>query len=377
MSNEHTLDPARFISSRCNAVDASGIRKVFDLAGKMKDPINFSIGQPDYDVDEPVKQAAIAAIRAGHNGYTVTQGIAPLREGLTARLTAELGFEPAVLVVSGVAGGLFLSLMTCVNPGDEVIFLDPYFVMYRHLVNLVGGTPVAVDSYPDFAVPIDRVEAAITDRTKAIILNSPGNPTGVVFDADALGAVADLARRHDLVVISDEIYCDLSFDGVSPSPAPLAPERTILLRGFSKGHGMTGWRLGYAAGPQVLIEGMTKLQQFTYVCAPSIVQHAGVAALDVAVTGHVEDYTRQRDLVCAELEGRFDFVRPSGGFYVFPQAPAAYATASDFVEQAIERNVLIIPGQVFSARDTHFRISYATDDDSIRRGCAILRDLAS
>ena len=157
---------------------------------------------------------------------------------------------------------------------------------------------------------------------------------------------------------------------------PLAPERTLLLRGFSKGHAMTGWRLGYAVGPDRLIDEMTKLQQYTFVCAPSIVQHAGLAAMDHAITEHVDAYRRKRDLVCAELADAFTFTRPSGGFYVFPKAPATYPNAGAFVEEAIRRNVLIIPGSVFSEQDTHFRISYATDDDAIRRGCAILRELA-
>ncbi len=377
MSKPSPFDASAFVSDRAHSIDASGIRKMFDLSANVKDPINFSIGQPDYDVDEPVKAAAIDAIRRGANGYTVTQGIAPLRERIAAELAAEIGFDGKVLIVSGVSGGLTLALLTCVNPGDEVIFLDPYFVSYRHLVKLVGAQPVMVSSYPDFGFPTERVEAAITERTKILMINSPSNPTGVVLGEDALRSAAEIARRHNLLLISDEIYTQLSFDGPCPSLVPLAPERTLLLRGFAKGYGMTGWRLGYAAGPARIIEEMTKLQQYTFVCAPSMVQHAGLAAMDYDITEHVETYRRRRDLVCDELAGTFKFTRPSGGFYVFPETPPAHETATAFVEQAIGRNVLIIPGNVFSEQDTHFRISYATDQDAIRRGCAILRELAS
>jgi aspartate aminotransferase/aminotransferase len=376
MSTPPAPDITAFLADRAAAVDASGIRKVFDLAANVKDPINFSIGQPDYDVPEPVKRAAIDAITRGDNGYTVTQGIAPLRERITAELHTELGVDAKVLITAGVSGGLLLTLLACVNPGDEVIFLDPYFVSYRHLVNLVGGKPVMVSNYPDFGFPAEKVAAAITDRTKLLLVNSPSNPTGAVLSEADLKSAADLARKHNLLLVTDEIYGELSFDGPCPGLVPLAPERTLLLRGFSKSHGMTGWRLGYAAGPDRLIDEMTKLQQYTFVCAPSIVQHAGLAAMDHAITEHVNTYRRKRDLICDELAGTFRFTRPSGGFYVFPETPDTFPHATVFVEEAIRRNVLIIPGKVFSEQDTHFRISYATDDESIRRGCALLRELA-
>src|SRR5438067_13663205 len=168
-------------SARAHAVDASGIRKVFDLAAKMKDPINLSIGLPDFDVPEVAKTAAIDAIRAGHNRYTQTQGIEPLRTRLRADLTKEIGRDVGeVLITSGVSGGLFLSILATIDPGDEAIFLDPYFVMYKHLLTLAGGKAVMVDSYPDFRFHSERVERAITGRTKLLILNSPSNPTGVV-----------------------------------------------------------------------------------------------------------------------------------------------------------------------------------------------------
>jgi len=371
------MDAERFIADRSRRVDASGIRKVFDLAATLTDPIDLSIGQPDYDVPEPVKQAAIEAIAAGHNSYTVTQGLAPLREKIAARLREAFDWEPALLVTSGVSGALLLSLLVCVEPGDEVIFADPYFVMYKHLVNLVGGRPVMVDTYPDFRLHPERIRAALSPRSKILMLNSPSNPTGVVLDEHELRQAAEIAEQSNLLIISDEIYAELSYDGPCPSVVPYAPNRTLLLRGFSKGHAMTGWRLGYAAGPKPIIDEMTKLQQYTFVCAPSVAQHAGIVAMDTPVDTRVAEYARKRDLVYENLKDAFEVIRPSGGFYIFPKAPERFANASAFVEEAIRNNVLIIPGNVFSERDTHFRISYAADDETLQRGCRILRSLAA
>jgi aspartate aminotransferase/aminotransferase len=370
------MDEAKFISDRAKAVDASGIRKVFDLGASLTDPINLSIGQPDYDVPEAAKAAAIAAIRDGINGYTVTQGIPELRERIHAELKAAYGWEPSVFVTSGVSGGLLLSMMACLNPGDEVLFLDPYFVMYKHLSRLVGVRPVMVDSYPDFRFYGDRVRAAVTDRTKMLILNSPANPTGVLLGAEELAEAAAIATEHDLLILSDEIYEPLVYDGACPSIVSHAKDRTVLLRGFSKGYAMTGWRMGYAAGPAMIINEMIKLQQYTFVCAPSMVQRGGLAAMDVDISDHVDDYREKRDITLEALKDDFEVVRPSGGFYFFVKAPERYASATAFVEEAIRNNVLIIPGNVFSERDTHFRISYATSNDKIREGCAILCKLA-
>jgi aspartate aminotransferase/aminotransferase len=376
-------DLTQFISTRANAVDASGIRKVFDLAAKLKDPINLSIGLPDFDVPDAIKQAAIESIKAGHNRYTQTQGIAPLRERLRKDLSAEVSRDVGeVLITSGVSGGLMLAMMAIVNPGDEVIFLDPYFVMYKHLLTMTGGIPVAVNSYPDFRFHPDRVEKAITPRTKMLMLNSPSNPTGVVMSQAEVQAAVDLAKKYDLLILSDEIYEPFLYaagEGVGhgklPSPAKLY-DRTIILRGFSKSHAMTGWRLGYAAGPAEIIAEMTKLQQYTFVCAPSPLQYAAAVALDVDMSAAVEKYRRKRDLVFNGLAKKFELVKPEGAFYIFPKAPG-HKTATEFVNAAIEKNVLIILGSVFSQQDTHFRISYATTDEKLQQGVEILNSLAS
>ena len=372
----HELAPESFLAARSRAVDASGIRKVFDLAAGLRDPINLSIGQPDYNPPESVCEAAIEAIRRGNNGYTVTQGIAPLRERLVAEIKAESGAELPVLVTSGVSGGIQLALMALLDPGDEVVIGDPYFVIYRHAVRLIGGNPVLVDTYPDFRFHVDRFEAAITPKTKLLVVASPSNPTGLMFSDAEMKAAAELAEKHNLILLVDEIYNKLTYDGPCPPALRYAPHRTLLLRGFGKSYGMTGWRLGYAAGPKFLIEEMTKLQQYTFVCAPSMVQHAGLAALDADVSGHVADYRRKRDIVWEQLRDCYELNKPGGGFYFFPKVPQGYDNDMAFVEAALKKNLLVIPGSVFSARDTHFRLSYATSDDKLAQGCEILRALA-
>jgi len=374
-----------FIAQRALDIDASGIRKVFDLAAKLKDPINLSIGQPDFDVPEVLKEGAIEAIRQGKNRYTPTQGIAELITPLKAKVTRDMGgggwSDPGVLILSGTSAGLMLAFFATLNPGDEVLFLDPYFVMYKHLPKLCGAVGVAVDSYPDFRLHADRLEAAITPRTKMLVICSPNNPTGIALTPGELQAAAALAKKHNLLVISDEIYDAFCYQQ-HYSVAPLLPEQCILLKGYSKTYGMTGWRLGYAAAgggaAKAVLEQMTKLQQYTFVCAPSMVQYGAAAVVqDHApdMTPYVKAYQKKRDMVVEMLGQDFELAMPGGAFYAFPKVPGK-ATATEFVAKAIERNVLIIPGNVFSSRDTHFRLSYATTDEKLRQGLTILRELA-
>ena len=376
------FDTAGLIAQRAMEIDSSGIRKVFDLAAKMKDPINLSIGQPDFDVPEAIKEKAIEAIRKGMNRYTPTQGIAELLTPLKAKTAAETGWQdPAVLTLSGTSGGLVLIMMAVLNPGDEVLFLDPFFVMYKHLPKLCGAVPVAVDSYPDFRLHANRLEAAITKRTKMLVLCSPNNPTGITFSAEELKAASEIAKKHNLLVVSDEIYDAFCYQK-HESIAPLLPEQCLLLKGYSKTYGMTGWRLGYAAAAgaaRLVIEQMAKLQQYTFVCAPSMVQHAALETLHhVDMSPYVAAYKKKRDMVVEMLGGVFEINTPGGAFYAFPKVPGAgKMTATQFVEKAIARNVLIIPGNVFSSRDTHFRLSYATTDAKLEQGLGILRELGS
>ncbi len=362
------------IARRMEHIDASGIRKVFDKAAQLEDPINLSIGQPDFSVPEPVKEAAIDAIRNDFNRYTVTQGIPELHDAIRAHLKRVKSCEPeALLVTSGVSGGLLLAFLVLVDPGDEVAFPDPYFVMYKHLVRLAGGVPRYIDTYPDFRLRRDAINAALSPKTKLIVINSPANPTGAVYSSEELELVAEIAAERGLLVISDEIYDLFSYDGPCPSMAPLY-DKTLLLGGFSKSHAMTGWRLGYAAGPAEVVSQMTKLQQFSFVCAPSFAQKAGVEALGVSTQAGVDEYGTKLDAVCDGLKDFFEFTRPGGAFYVFPKAP--WGTGTEFCEAAIENNLLIIPGNVFSERDTHFRIAYAASMETIERGLEVLNRLA-
>lgn len=362
-----------WLADRVEYFDSSGIRRVFDLAGSMKNPVNLSIGQPHFDVPEPIKQAAIEAIQTGRNGYSPTQGIAPLREALASRIAERYqGQDRRVFVTSGTSGGLVLTMMALVNPGDEVIVFDPYFVMYPSLIGLVAGKTVLVDTYPDFQIDVEKVRAAITDRTKAILFNSPANPTGVVAAEKQVKALAELAAERDIALVSDEIYSAFSY-GPTPSPAQYNP-RTIVIDGFSKTYGATGWRVGWIHGPADVIDAMLKIQQYSFVCAPQPFQWASLAALEVDMTAHVKDYARKRDLLVSGLADKFELVSPGGAFYAYPRAP--WGTGSQFVEAALAEELLIIPGKVFSQRDTHFRISYAAADEQILRGVEILRKLA-
>ncbi len=364
---------ARWIADRMRHIESSGIRKVFELARSLPDPINLSIGQPDFDVPDPIKAAAHAAIDSGDNGYTVTQGIPALRERLQAEVTARYHHpERELFVTSGTSGGLVLALCCTVNPGDEVIIFDPYFVMYPHLVHLAGGRPVLVDTYPDFQIDPDRVRAALTPRTRAIIVNSPANPTGVVYERERLRDLAKLTAERGVLLMSDEIYRAFCYDAPFCSPAEFNPD-VLVFDGFSKTYGMTGWRLGFAHGPRAVIQEMIKLQQFTFVCAPSMVQHAGVAALDYDTHAIVAEYRRKRDRVWTALKDRYELAKPGGAFYLFPRVPQG--TGMDFVTEAIRNNLLIIPGQAFSQRDSHFRLSYAADDRTLERGLEVLNRL--
>lgn len=362
-----------FIADRMNHIDASGIRKVFALAATMTDPVNLSIGQPDYDVDELVKQEAIRAIENGANAYTQTWGLDALRDACNDYYRNKFGVGlENVMVTSGVSGGLFLALMSTVNPGDEVLFADPYFVMYKHLVNVLGGKAVPIDTYPDFKLTAERIESAITEKSKLLIVNSPSNPTGVSLNAEELDAIAAVAKKHNLLVLSDEIYEGLHYDGPADTMVGRY-DNLVLLNGFSKLAAMTGHRVGFAAGPEEVIQQMNTLQQYTFVCAPSTSQHAAITALKIDHTAKVDVYREKRDLVYTLLSENFTVQKPNGAFYIFAEAPGGDGDA--FVAKAIENNVLIIPGSVFSDQKTHFRISFAAPNEKIRKGVEIISGL--
>ncbi len=361
------------LAERVAHTEASGIRRIFDLASGLKNPIDLSIGKPDFDVPEPLKRKACEAIEGGHNAYTPTQGGRALREKLLAGRFK--GFaEQQLLVTSAVSGGLLLAYMALLNPGDEIIVPDPSFVMYKQLAHMLGAKPVMLDTYPDWSIDPAKLEALVTPRTKALVLGSPANPTGMVYGAADLAAVAAVAKKHDIMVLADEIYEFFSYDGSARAMREFAPDHTLTLGGFSKSHAMTGWRVGWAAGPAELVQAMTKFQQFSFVCAPAPFQMAAVAALDFDMAEWIRGYARKRDL-CADgmRDAGYDLVRPGGAFYIFAKAP--WGTGTEFVEECIRNSLLVIPGGCFSDRDTHFRVAFSAKDETIEQGVEILRRL--
>lgn len=369
-----------WIADRALAFDSSGIRKVFELAAKMADPINLSIGQPDFDVPAGAREAAAAAMQSRRNAYTLTQGIAPLRERLQQQVAAELGNgDRQLFITSGTSGGLVLAMMTLVNPGEEVLIFDPFFVMYEPLVKLVGGIPILIDTAPDFRIDLARVRAAITPRTKLILFNSPGNPTGVTASEAEVRGLAELAAEKNIALVSDEIYRLFCYDTPFVSPAKFHPD-TIVIDGFSKSYGMTGWRVGWVHGPSAVVEQLIKMQQFTFVCAPQPFQWGALAALDIDMSPHIAAYRGKRDQIYDGLKDHYRVVKPGGAFYIFPEVPrgpnAPWKNADEFVQQAIARELLVIPGNIFSRHSTHFRISYAAEERTIERGIGVLRELA-
>jgi aspartate aminotransferase/aminotransferase len=324
---------------------------------------------------ERARTAAKAAIDAGRNGYTPTQGIPQLREQLEQRARAETGQpDRRLMVTSGTSGGLVLALMALLDPGDEAILFEPAFVMYRPLIEFLGGRPVAIDTAPSFQIDLDRVAAAITPRTRVILLNTPANPTGVVATSEIVRDLAALAERHGITIISDELYRTLCYDAPFASPA-LHSERVVVLDGFSKSHAMTGWRVGWLHGPADVVDTCAMIQQYTFVCAPQVGQWAAVEALETPMDAEQAECRRKRDKLVAGLRDHYDFQVPGGAFYLYPRAPGGSGQA--FAERAVaEEKLIVVPGNVFGAADTHFRIAYTTDDRTLDRGIAALVRLA-
>jgi aspartate/methionine/tyrosine aminotransferase len=380
-----TLEFDNFISDRARQVDVSGIRRVFELGAKLKNPINLSIGQPDFEVPQAIKHATIRAIENNRNGYTLTQGVPELLDAISSHLAGDVGWNTPsddlnVVVTTGTSGALWLAFMAVLNPGDECIVGDPYFVLYPALGQVTGASVVCCDTYPDFRLTAERVEPLITPRTKMLLVNSPGNPSGAVLSTSDWKDLVDLCERRGVLLVSDEIYDVFTYsqareDGRCPSPARIT-DQMLLVRGFGKTYGCTGWRMGYVAGPRPIIQQIQKLQQYTFVCAPSMAQVGLAGAFAVDMSEHVNAYERKRDMVVNAFAGLTTIEPPGGAFYAFVEVPAKLGvTASQFVERAIEHNVLAIPGKVFSRRDSHFRLSYAVSDKTLAAGLEVLTGL--
>jgi aspartate aminotransferase/aminotransferase len=336
----------------------------------MKDPINLSIGEPDFDIPEPLKEEGIDWIRRGFNKYTPTQGIPELREKIASHLKKKgVQFEE-VMVTAGVTGGLLLASLALINPGDEVLIPDPYFVMYEYQVLLMGGVPVFVDTYPDFRLREEEIVKKLSKRTKFIIINSPNNPTGTIYPKDDLLMIVRIAQEKDLLILSDDIYDNFVFE------APTCPcigelyEKTLTFGGFSKGWAMTGWRLGYVAGPKDILQQMITLQQYTFSSVNSFAQKSAIKALDFNVEDYIQRYKKKRDLIYDGLKEKFRVQKPQGAFYIFPEVPGGDGEA--FVERALQQNLFIVPGSVFSKRNTHVRISFAASEETLSKGIEVL-----
>lgn len=351
-------------SERMSRIDTSEIRRVFQLAGALKNPINLSIGQPHYPAPEPIRDAISRALAEGRTAYTETQGILPLRERLARKFREVNGFEAPpenILVSSGVSSLIQLLFQATIDPGDRVLLTDPAFLIYRSLLQFMNAK---VDYIPENFSREDLAGLNV-DGVKLIIYCSPSNPSGHVMSADQLRLLAELADRSGALLVADEIYEAFDYEGRFQSAAALYPN-TLTLMGFSKTYSMTGLRLAAAAGPAPIIKAMTTLQQYTVVCAPAPVQWAGVAALDLDMSSYVASYKKNRDYCVDRLKGRLNFNTPQGAFYIFPEIPG---NDRAFVERAIkEKELLLVPGRIFTRAENRIRISYATEPAVLERG---------
>lgn len=350
----------------------SGVRKMFEMAASMKHPVDLSLGLPDFDTPAPIMQAAIAAIREGKNRYTPTAGILPLREALQKKFQRQ-GVRTSteqILVTGSASGGLDITLAALLNKGDPVMLMDPYFVGYKQLVLKYGGKPVPVSCKDDFSPDMASIQNQLTKKTKAIIINSPNNPTGHVCSRAELKALASIAGKYNTLIISDEVYEDFVYTGKHVAMASLYPN-TVTINAFSKSYAMTGWRIGYLTGPQHIVDAAMKVQQYSYVCAPTPFQHAALVALQTNIHSHIVAYKKKRNLVYRELKENFDLTLPDGAFYYFIRKPT-----NDFVDRCTRHNLLVVPGEVFSEHNTHFRLSYATANATLNKAVRLLNRLA-
>ena len=356
-----------YLSERALQVDGEGIRRALEDSKHLNSPINLSVGQPDFDVPLAIQDALNSSIRNGGNGYAPARGIPELNSILQRRFAQQYPkwkFEgnDAVndtVVCSGVTAAIFFLLSAITNLGDEIIIPDPEFLHYAEIVILLGGVPVRVNTYPDFQVTSERVRPFISNRTKAIILSSPGNPTGTVLSRKTCADLVSLAEENNVLLIADEIYREFYFGTEDTCPSIADYSATVVvLRGLSKSHAMTGWRVGYAFGPREIISVIYRLQGLAIVSAPSLSQYAALVALDYSVTDVIKEYKLRSKIVEEELRARFQSVDTEGGFFYFVPVPSHLRLCgTEFCNLALEENVVLIPGKVFSSVDTHFRLS--------------------
>jgi len=363
------------LSERIEKIEESGIRKVFELASQNKgDWIDFSIGQPHFKPPKKLKKALCQASQADYNSYTSTKGLESLRKKVISKFKKENKIKAGddeVMITSGVSGGIFLSFAATLDPGDEVILPDPYFVLYKQILDFLGVKTIFLDTYPDFQINAQRLREAITPQTKAIIINTPNNPTGAVYEKKILTEVAKIARKNNLIIFSDEVYEKFDFDGKFFSIGSIY-DKTITLNGFSKSHLVTGWRVGYIHAPARIIGAMNKLQQYTFVCAPAMAQQAIASEWKIDLSACVDQYKKNRDYLVQNLDPKYKFEAPQGSYYAFVKNPKGI---KGFPEKLRRKKVLVVPGGVFSRKRGYFRLSFAVEKQTLVRGVEILNNL--
>jgi len=375
------------ISQRANQISPSGIRRFFDLLASVEGVISLGVGEPDFATPWHISEAAIESLEKGYTMYTSNLGILELRQELSRHLkdSYNLEYDPGseLLITVGVSEALDLAMRATLNPGDEVIMPDPCYVSYPSSVILAEGTPIMVPTNEEsnFEIGAADIEARITSRTRAILIGYPANPTGAVMSRDKLAEVAEVARRHQLLVISDEIYAKLVY-GVEHTCVATLPgmkENTILLDGFSKAYAMTGWRIGYAAAPGEIISAMTKIHQYTMMCAPTMGQVAAIEALksgESSAAEMVEDYNRRRLVMVKGLcDIGLSCFEPKGAFYAFPSIKRTGMTSEEFAEGLLtEEKVAVVPGSAFGQYgEGYVRCCYATSLADIEEALARMK----
>lgn len=367
-------------SKLVNGIQPSGIRKFFDLASSMDNIISLGVGEPDFITPWSVREACISSLERGYTAYTANAGMLELRIEIAKYMKKQfdLFYDPKdeIIVTVGASEALDLALRAIVDPGDEVIVVEPTFVSYAPLVTLAGGkvVPIGTTVETNFRLMPEQLQASITPRTKAIMLSFPNNPTGSTMSLAELQEIAKIIEEHDLLVISDEIYAEMTYDGKHASIAAISEmrERTIIISGFSKAFAMTGWRLGFVTAPPDITSAMLKIHQYTMMCASTMAQHAAIEALQNGmddVVKMVQSYKQRRNfMVKSFAEIGLPCHVPGGAFYVFPSIKNTGLTSDQFAEQLLlSERVAVVPGHVFgSGGEGHIRCSYATSLDNLR-----------
>ncbi len=365
------------IADRVNQIRGSGIREFFDIAQQMEDVISLGVGEPDFVTPWSIREACIFALEKGYTSYTSNWGLMELRQALSDYTYRETGVyynpEDEILITTGVSEALDLALRAILNPGDEVILHEPSYVSYKPCTIFTGATPVCIDTSMEEGFKLRADKMKPTERTKAVVLNYPNNPTGAIMGRSDLEEIADVVTEHDLIVISDEIYSKLTYEGRHTCFSSLngMKERTILLNGFSKAYAMTGWRIGYAMGPSDLIGAMMKIHQYIMLCAPITAQMAALEALRSSneVEKMVAEYNRRRRLMIQGMKAiGLECFEPGGAFYAFPSITPTGLTSEEFARRLLmDEKVVVIPGSVFGASGEGFiRCAYAVSEYELK-----------